>query len=134
MAIRVRDQHRHLGRVAVEGAGDLQRRQHQPSRRVEDDVDRRLGIGLLDRPDHLLGIVHVDVADDREAEEPHRLLAMDQDDDPGAALGLDLGDLALSHQHEEALADHRLQGGEDEEEPEQLGQAHRRLRAAELEG
>ena len=56
-----------------------------------------------DGADDLLGVVDVDVAEEGEAEEAHRLLAVDQQDDPAAALPFD-----LVHQPDARTVEHFL--------------------------
>jgi len=48
---------------------DLARGEHEPARRVQDDLDRAAGRCLADRAQHALGVVDVDVPHQRDAEE-----------------------------------------------------------------
>ena len=116
-----------FGGVLLDRTGDLQGRQHEPARGMEHDVERHVAVGHLDRPQHRLGIVDVDVAHHRKAQKPHRLLAVDEEDHPRVPLLLDLGDLAGAHRLQHALLDDRLQRRDDEEDPEQIHDGHGRL-------
>ena len=80
----------------VDGARDLQRGQHQPTRRVQHDIERDSRISEVDGAQHFLRVVHVDIAKYRKAEEAHRLLPVHQQDDAGVPLALDLGDEPLA--------------------------------------
>ena len=113
--------------MLVDGAGDLERGQYQAPRRVQHDVEGHLGIGEVDRPQDRLGIVHVDVSEDREAQDAHGLLAVHEEDHPGAALALDAGDQASARGLQEPLPEHRLKGGEHEEQPQEVAGRHQCL-------
>jgi hypothetical protein len=69
----------------------------------------------MDGTQHLLGVGRVDVTQQRKSGQAHRLLTVHDDDDPGTALALDLGDHAGPHRLEQSLLEHRLQGGECDE-------------------
>jgi len=71
----VRHDRRHTAVVVGKRSSDLAGRDDHPARGVEHDLDRALGGRLVDGPQHALGVVDVDVADDREAEQRHLLLA-----------------------------------------------------------
>ena len=113
-----------LSLVAAEGARDLQRRENEPSRGVENEVQRDIGIGHVDGPQHLLGVVDVDIAHDRKPEEFHRLLTVHEQNDAGVPVALQLRDLAHSHRIEQALADHRLKRRQHEKDPKDVEHAH----------
>jgi hypothetical protein len=68
-----------------EGGRDLLGGEDEAAGRVEDHLDRPVRRGVADRAEDALGVVDVDVADDREAEQRHRLLPVDERDDGGAA-------------------------------------------------
>jgi len=85
----VGDEDGHLGRVLAESERDLLGGQHQPARRVKDQVDRNRFVRELDRAQEVLRVLNVDEPRDRETEEAHRLLAMDQPDHATAALLLE---------------------------------------------
>ena len=57
---------------------DLQRRYNQPAGRVQHDVEGNVSTRHLDCTQDILGVIDVDVANDRETEKPHRLLPMHQ--------------------------------------------------------
>src|SRR5207249_11626606 len=79
--------------VPLERERDLLGGEHATARSVEHDVDGHGRLGEVDRAQHLLGVLDVDVSSDRYAEEAHRLLAMDQRDHTGAAGPLERTDL-----------------------------------------
>ena len=58
----------HLPVVVGERARDLLRGQHEPARRVQDDLDVPARRRVADRPENALRVVDVDVADERESE------------------------------------------------------------------
>ena len=94
---------------------------------MEDDVERHIVVGHLDGAQHLFGVVDVDVARNRKAEEPHRLLAVHEQDHAGVPLALQLRDLARAHRIQHALAQHRLQRREHEEKPKDISDRHGNL-------
>jgi hypothetical protein len=75
--------------VVGQRRGDLARGDDHPPRRVEDDLDRLVVRRVGDRTQDALGVVDVDVADDREAEEVQRLLTVDEGDDRRLVLARD---------------------------------------------
>ena len=97
---------------------DLARREHQPTRSVQDDLDRFLGRGFADRPKHALRVVDVDVACERDPQQAERFLAVDQRNDGRIPLLGDPGEGTPACLRKEVLLDHRLQRTEDEEEPQ----------------
>jgi hypothetical protein len=110
---------RHLGRVRLHRAGDLHGRQHQPARRVQDEVDGHVGWRFLDGGDDGLGVLQVDVAPDREAEQSRLLLAVDHGDDAGAVRLLDGPDRLGTAHAEPAARKQGLQRQKPQEHPEQ---------------
>ena len=62
---------------------DLQRREYESAGGVKDDVERDVVVRHLDRAQHLLRVVDVDVARDGEAQKPHRLLPVHEQNDAG---------------------------------------------------
>ena len=78
---------------------------------MQHDVERHCGVGQVDGAQEFFRIVHVDVAKHREPQETHCLLAVDQQDDPRAALTFDLADEPLTRCFEKALLENRLESG-----------------------
>jgi hypothetical protein len=74
---------------------------------VQDEVDRCLVRGQADRPQDRLGIVDVDEAEERHAEDADRLLAVDHRDHPRAPRPLQRGDGPRPAGSQEPLADDR---------------------------
>ena len=105
----MRDEDRDLAFAFADGGRDLRRRQDQPSRSVEHEVQRHLGIRHHAGADDVLGIVDVDVAHQRESEQAHRLLPVNEQDDARLALPLEARQQALARVLEKSLLDHRLQ-------------------------
>jgi hypothetical protein len=116
----VRDEHGHPARVIAEGARDLLRGQHQPAGRVEDDVDGELGRRQPDSPQHLLGVLDVDVADDGKPEEAHRLFAVDQRDHATAPAPLQLLEEPEPRRLLHRAGDEGLEERDDEEHSQQI--------------
>lgn len=85
---------RHLGGVAEEGLGDLLRRKNEATWGVEDEVYGHVLVREADGPQDLLRVVNVDVAGDGDPQKAHRLLAVDEGDDPAFPPPLQLGDLS----------------------------------------
>src|SRR6202045_4338745 len=119
--------HRNLGLVLTDRLGDLQRRQYQTPRSVEDEVERYLGIRQLNGAQNLFGIIDVDVARDGKSEEPHGLLPMHQQDHPRFSLAFEFRDLAQPHGLKHLLLQHRLDRREYEEKPDQITERHETL-------
>jgi hypothetical protein len=113
-----------LGFVVANGLRDLERRQNQPARGVKNHVERHLVVRHLDGAQDFLGVIDVDVARERESQEPHDLLPVHEEYHPGISLLLQLRDLARPHGLEHALTQDRLQGREHEEEPEDISDGH----------
>lgn len=76
---------------------------------MENDVQGDLAVRHLDGAQHLLGVVHVDVAHDGKSQEPHRLLTVYEQDHTGVPLALQLPYLPHPHRLEHALPQQRLQ-------------------------
>jgi hypothetical protein len=110
--------------VSADGVGNLQRREDEASRRVQDQVQWDFGIGHVDRPQHLFGVVDVDVAHDRKPEELHRLLTVHEQDDAGVSHPLQLRDFSHSHGVEQALPDDRLKRRQHKKDPEDVEHGH----------
>ena len=117
-------EHCDLALVSLNGAGNLGCRKHKAARRMQHDVERHLVVGHLDCAQYFFGVVDVDVAHQGKAQQVHRLLSMDQQDDATGALLLDLGDLACAHRLKIPALQNRLQRRNDEEQPEQLHYVH----------
>jgi hypothetical protein len=122
----VRDEDGDLAAVALERVRDLSGRQHEPARRVDDQVDRVVGVGQLDGAEDLLRVVDVDVAHERKAEEAHGLLAMHERDDARAARLLEPLQDAQPLRLQDLLPDHRLEPDEEERHPPEIAQVHAR--------
>ena len=73
---------------------------------MQNEVERHIVVRHLDGAQHLLGVVDVDVAHEREAEQPHGLLPVHQQDHPRVPLPLELRDLARAHRFEHPLPQH----------------------------
>src|SRR5256885_9400000 len=110
--------------VPTDRSGNLQSREDEPSGRMEDDVQRDVVIGHVDRAQHLFGVVDVDITHDWKPEELHRLLTVHQQDDPRAPLSLELRDLPHPHRVQHALPDDRLQRRQHEKNPKDVEHAH----------
>ena len=75
-----------------------------------NDVHRHVGVGHLDRAQDFFRIIDVDVAGDRKAQEAHRFLTMDeQDDTRSSGAPLQLRDPPHSHRVQHSLPEYRLQ-------------------------
>lgn len=111
---------RHLGGVAEEGLGDLLRRKNEATWGVEDEVYGHVLVREADGPQDLLRVVNVDVAGDGDPQKAHRLLAVDEGDDPAFPLPFQLGDLSGPGPEEPLLLEVGGEDGEDEEEPKEL--------------
>src|SRR2546430_6539295 len=91
---------------------------------MEHAVARHLGIRHDAGADDVLGIVDVDVPHERKPEQAHGFLPVDEQDHARLALPLEARQQALARGLEKPLLDHRLQGRENEEEPEDLPEVH----------
>src|ERR1700675_684275 len=96
------------GLVLTDSLRDLQRREYKATRRVEDEVERHIGIRHLDGAQNVFGIVNVDVTRYWKTEEPHGLLPVHQQDHPRFSLALKLRNLAHPHSLKHLLPQHRL--------------------------
>src|ERR1700730_11269157 len=76
----VRYKDRDLTLVLTDSLGDLQRRKYEAARRVQDEVERHVGIGHLYSAKNLFGIVDVDVTCNRKTEQSHGFLTMHHQD------------------------------------------------------
>jgi hypothetical protein len=85
---------------------------------MQDYINRHVGIGKSDSPQDILGIVDVDIADDRKAEKTHSLLAMDHRDHAGVPLSLKTRDPAPASGLEHVLLHDRLERGQYEKKPQ----------------
>ena len=120
----VGDERGHLSRMALDRPGDLQGRQHQPTGGVEHDVAGHLRVGQVDGPDHLLGVVDVDVAEKGKPQKAHGLLPVHEEDHPRAPQLLDLGDQPLTGVLQHPLLEHRLERRQHKEDPEKVEDGH----------
>ena len=103
---------------------DLKRRQHEAARRVQNHVERHVVVRHLDGAQNVLRVVDVDVAGQRKTKEPHRLLSVHQQNDPGIPASLQLRDLSRAHEVDHLLTQDGLQRGKDEEKPEKIRDMH----------
>ena len=71
-----------------------------------------VGVGELDSPHDVLGVIDVDVAHKRKAEEAHGLLAVHEQDDARVAAALDTHQHPLPRRLEHALPEQRLEAAE----------------------
>ncbi len=113
-------EHGDLPFVAADSTGDLQRREDETSRCVQNEVQGDVVVGHMDRAEDLFRVVYVDIAHDRKSEEPHRLLTMHEQDDAGVTLPLQLGDLPHPHGIQHALPQDRLKRRQHKEDPENI--------------
>ncbi len=114
----VRHEHRHLPLSLDQRLGDLLRGEHQPARRVQDDVDRLLRGRQADGTQHGLGIVDADASRHRDAEQASAFLAVDHRDHPGIALALELAEGGRALPVEAARAGELQQDDDYEQQPE----------------
>jgi hypothetical protein len=103
-----------LGLVLSYRFGDLEYGQDEFARRVQHEVDWRIGVGHLDGVHHVFGFVDVLCSARSETKKVHRLLPVNQQDHPRLSLAFDLQNCAHPHGLEYALSQHRLKRGEDE--------------------
>ena len=68
--------------MVANGLRDLERRQNQPAGGVENHVERYLIVRHLDGAQDFLGVTDVDVARERESQEPHGLLPVHEEYHP----------------------------------------------------
>jgi hypothetical protein len=80
--------------------------------------------GHLDRAQHLFRVIHIDITHDRKSQELHRLLTVDEQDDPRVPLSLELRDLPHAHGVQHALPDDRLQRRQHEKDPKDVEHRH----------
>ena len=117
------DEDRHLSLAPFERVRDLLRRKNEPTRRVQQEIDRHIGRRESDRAQHVLGVLDVDVPRHGEAEDAHRLLAVDHRDQARVARLLDRPDRGLTAQGEHPLLqqwDEELRDEEEEEDRVQV--------------
>jgi hypothetical protein len=115
----VRDEGSDLGGVARQRPRDLQRGQRQTTGRVQDQVDRLFRRGLVDRPHHFFGILDIDVAHERDAEQAHAFLAMHQQDNPAGTLGFHGDAQPPPCRRQQTLLHQGLNCDHDQQQPEQ---------------
>jgi hypothetical protein len=97
----------------AKGPSNLHCGKHQPSWRMKHQIDWDARIGHANGAEDILGIIDVDIADDREPQPSHRFPPVNHYDHSRAALSLEARDLALAGGLEDALLQVRLNGGED---------------------
>src|SRR5581483_1319519 len=95
-------------------------RQHEPAGGMQDEVDRHRRVGELDGPQHLFGILDVDVPGDGKPKDAHRLLPVDEANGAAVPPRLQAPEGIHAPYLERALANNRLQRADDEEEPEDV--------------
>lgn len=111
-----------LGLMVANRLRDLQRREHQSARRMQNEVERYLFVRHLDGPENLFGIIDIDVASHREAEESHGFLPVHEQDHPRLSLVFKLPKLPHTHCFQHALLQHGLDRREDEEQPDKIAE------------
>src|ERR1700682_3594284 len=104
--------------VLEHSARDLCRSQDKTARRVQYQVERYFRIGQVNGAQNFLAIVDVDVAEQRETQQTHRLLSMHEQDDTRLPLPLDNGDEPFARCFQQTLRDDWLQSREHEKQPE----------------
>src|SRR5258708_18001919 len=70
----------HLSVMVAESPRDLKRGKHQAAGSMDNQVDRHSSIGQADGAENLLGVVDIDVANDRKSKQAHGLLTMNHYD------------------------------------------------------
>lgn len=103
-----------------QGMGDLGRGQDESSGRMENQVDGRVRIRHLDGPENFFGVLDIDVAQHRKAEQAHGLLAVDHRDDLRAPRRLEMPEGPLAGHLEKFSGHDRLHHGHQEEKPDQI--------------
>lgn len=84
----VRDVHGRRATTAADRVRDLLGSERETARGVQHDVDGYVVGGEAEGAQKLLAVLDVDVAQEREAEETHRLLPVDEGDQPALVLSL----------------------------------------------
>ncbi len=118
----VRDEDGHFAGMAEEGHGDLLGGDDEATGRVEDDVEGHVLGRHADGAEDILGVVDVDVAHEGEAEDRHRLLAVNEGDGARAAVALETVEHAKARGLEHLLADHRHEETRQHHEPDHLSE------------
>jgi hypothetical protein len=85
---------------------------------VEDYIDWHIAIRQADSAQDFLGIINVDVADQRKPKETHGLLAMNHRDHPRVPLSFKARESAPARGFQYVLLYYRLQRGRHEKKPE----------------
>ena len=122
------DEHGHLRRVVAERIGDLLGREHEAAGSVEDEVDRGVVRRHPDRAEDRLGVLDVDEAEERDAEEADGLLTVDERDYACPPRALERRERPYPPQREEAPADRGKENEGDEDEREDVAEVHRGAR------
>jgi len=115
----VRNHSGDLAGVVGECARDLGRGEDQAAGRVEHHLDGAVVRRLADRAQDALGVVDVDIARDREPEQRHCLLPVDERDDGRLPRPGQQPQTPPPCGREVVALQDRLQRREDEEEPEE---------------
>src|SRR2546425_1581136 len=110
--------------MLIERESDLFRGEDQPSRGVQNDVNRHILVGQLNGAEDGLRVLDVDVANQGKSQQAQSLLAMDQRDDTALALVLQEIEQAQPLRLKHALANDRLQGGNDDKDPKEREDVH----------
>jgi hypothetical protein len=105
----MRHEHCNLRLVVADRTGDLDCGEHQAARRMQNDIQWHIGVRHVNGAENLFGVIDIDVAHEREPQEPHRFLPVHEQDDPRVTLSLQLRDFARAHRLQHALSQHRLQ-------------------------
>src|SRR5207253_6838463 len=85
----MRYENRNLAFALENSARNLRGRQDQAAGRMEDEVERNLWIGQMNRTNQVFAIVDIDVTEDRKPEETHRFLAMNKQNHARFPVALD---------------------------------------------
>ncbi len=120
----VRDDHRDFPGVVSERVGDLLRREDEPAGRVQEEIDRPLVRCHPDRAQDGLGVIDVDEPVERHAQEPDRLLPVEERDDPRAACLLERAEGPRPLHRERAALERRQEQEREEENGEDRPDFH----------
>jgi hypothetical protein len=91
---------------------------------MQDDVEGNVFVRESNGTKHPLGVIHIDIAHDGKAKQPHGLLPMHYEYNAGIPRLLELRDLARAHRIHHALPQHGLQRRQHEEQPEEIEHGH----------
>jgi hypothetical protein len=117
--------HRHLALAGADRVRDLLGGECEAARRVQHDVDRDVLGREPERAQHLLAVLDVDVAHEREADEAERLLAVDEGDQPVLGAPLPAAQELEAVHLEAASLQHGQERREEKEDPDDVEDAQR---------